>query len=283
MNLNFYTGKEKKLFFSIDRLTIIASFSDDNSFYHIYHYLSKIESCYLCRNSSSMFEFSYNIDGLGYIQIDRVDKKIRVDFNPNKISLDGRNLLNFLLSFTKEIHYSRLDLAIDLFNYEICSYNIIDIGNRKSAYFYDRVGKLETMYSGSMKSNKYIRIYNKAVEQKLKRVDWWRFEIQLRDVYIDKYLNEISDFYKDILVYQYNSVKKYSTEENAMIEFLLRDTSRFNLLSKNSRSKYKKIMRELELSSIDFFDSMLNLATDKVIDYLNYISSNKLYPEKSYF
>lgn len=230
-----------------------------------------------------MFEFSYNIDGLGYIQIDRVDKKIRVDFNPNKISLDGRNLLNFLLSFTKEIHYSRLDLAIDLFNYEICSYNIIDIGNRKSAYFYDRVGKLETMYSGSMKSNKYIRIYNKAVEQKLKRVDWWRFEIQLRDVYIDKYLNEISDFYKDILVYQYNSVKKYSTEENAMIEFLLRDTSRFNLLSKNSRSKYKKIMRELELSSIDFFDSMLNLATDKVIDYLNYISSNKLYPEKSYF
>lgn len=279
-----YTGKEKKLFFSIDRLTIIASLLDDKSFYHIYHYMQALPNCYYCTKAdTSIFEYSFNIEGLGYIQFDRVDKKLRVDFNPNKISLDGRGVLNFLLTFTKDVHYSRLDLAIDLYNYQIFNYNIIDVGNRKSAYFYDRRGKLETLYSGSNKSNKYIRIYNKAVEQKLKDVDWWRFEIQLRDLYIDKYLTEITDFYKDILVYQYNCVSKYSVEENAMIEYLLRDTSRFDFLSKNSRSKYKKIIRELELTSIDFFDSMLNIATDKVISYLSYISQNKLYPEHSFF
>lgn len=278
-----YSGKEKKLFFSIDRLTLIASLKDENSFYHLYHYMQKLPSCYHCsRADTSIFEFSYTIEGLGYIQFDRVDEKLRIDFNPNKITLDGRGVLNFLLSFTKDIHYSRLDLAIDLYNYEIYTYNIIDIGNRKSAYFYDRRGKVETVYSGSNKSNKYIRIYNKAVEQKINDIDWWRFEIQLRDVYIDKYLTEMTEFYKDILVYKYNSIKKYSIEENAMIEFLLHDISRLSLLSKNSRSKYKKIIRDLELSSLDFFDSMLNLATEKVVDYLNYISCNKIYPEKSF-
>lgn len=282
--MDFILEKESKLSFSIDRLTIMAELSSIDGFYHIYEFLPKLENCYICRHTdTTMFEFSYNIDGMGFVQIDRVNKKMRIDFNPNHMTLDGKKILNFLLSFTSNIHYSRLDLAIDLFNYGISNYNIIDIGNRKSAYFYDRVGKLETMYSGSTKSNKYIRIYNKAIEQKLEGIDWWRFEIQLRDVYIDKYLNEVNEFYKDILVYQYNCVTDYSTEENAMIEFLLKDTSRFNLLSKNSRSKYKKIIRELQLSSIDFFDSMLNLATEKVIDYLNYISNNKLYPENSGF
>lgn len=277
----YYTGKEKKLHFSIDRLTIIGGLVSESSFYHILTFLQGIENCFFSsRADSSIFEISCNIEGLGYVQFDRVDKKLRIDFNPNKISLEGKNVLNFLLSFTNNVHYSRLDLAVDLYNYNLYDYNIIDIGNRKSAYYYDRQGKLETLYSGSSKSNKYIRIYNKAVEQKLCGLDWWRFEIQLRDVYINKYLDEVTDFFKDILVYQYNCITEYSVEQNAMVEYLLRDVSRLNLLSKNSVSKYKKIIRNLKVSSLDFFDSVLNLAVDKVTDYLNYISDNKLYPEK---
>ena len=276
--------KEKNLNFSIDRLTIIGDLLNENAFVSIYYDFKHIEEVYLCCHAdSSMFECSYNIEGLGYVQIDNPTKKIRIDFNPNKITLRGKHILNYLLQKTKNIHYSRLDLAIDLFNYNISEYNIIDIGNRKSAFFYDRVGKLETIYSGSMKSNKYIRIYNKAVEQKLKNMDWWRFEIQLRDVYIDKYLSEITDFYKDILVYKYSSVEQYSIEENAMIEYLLHDISRINKLSKNSRSKYKKIIRSLEITSLDFFDSMLNLASEKVLNYLNYLSDYALYPDKIVF
>lgn len=206
--------------------------------------------------------------------------KMRFDFNPNKITEDGKKFFNFLISFITDIHYTRLDLAIDLFNYDISSYNIIDIGSRKNAYFYDRVGKLETFYSGSMKSNKYIRIYNKAVEQKLdKNIDWWRFEIQLRDVYIDKYLNELIEFYKDILVFKYNSVDYYSFEENAILDYLLHDISRFEKLSKNQKTKYRKIIRSLELSSLDFFDTILSLTNKKIYDFLNFISFNNLYPE----
>ena len=268
---------EKKLTFSIDRLTIIGDILNDESFNDLYWNLTRMNDAYLCANVGSvMFEFSYNIDGLGYVQIDNPTKKLRIDFNPNKITLRGKEILNFLLNYTIKIHYSRLDLAIDLYNYNICNYNIIDIGNRKSAYFYSRSRELETIYSGSMKSNKYIRIYNKGVEQGLKNIDWWRFEIQLRDIYIDKYLTEITDFYKDILVYKFSSVEQYSVEENAMIEYLLHDISRINKLSKNSKVKYKNIIRSLRVSSLEFFDSILNIASEKVLSYLNYISDFKL-------
>ena len=134
--MSYYKDNEKKLLFTIDRLTIMADLIDENSFAHISTFISPIEEAYLCRHSdTSIFELSYNITGFGYVQLDRVDKRIRIDFNPNKIDLEGKKILNFLLKFCKNIHYSRLDLAIDLYNYNIGSYNILDIGNRKSAYF----------------------------------------------------------------------------------------------------------------------------------------------------
>lgn len=271
--------KDKKLSFSIDRLTLIGNFKQKDFFYNIYNYISKLEESMLFRADNNMFEFSFNIETFGFIQIDRITNKCRIDFNPNKISIFGKKVFNYILNFLENIHYTRLDLAIDLFNYNISDYKIIDIGSRKSAYFYDKVGKLETLYSGSMSSSKYIRIYNKAKEQKLDNLDWWRFEIQLRDIYIDKYFNELLDFYKDILIFKYNSFDKYSIEENAMIEFLLKDISRLDLLSKNSKAKYRKIIRSLKLSSIDFLDDIIAITSDKVVSWLNYISSNMLYPE----
>lgn len=270
-----------KLNFSIDRLTLIGVFKYPDFYYQLLNHIENLEDCNKYSLTPTFFEKSYNIDGLGMVQLDYNDQKLRIDFNPNNITFNGKKIFNYLLSFVTDIHYTRLDLAIDLFNYNIKDYNIIDIGNRKSAYFYDRVGKLETIYSGSMKSSKYIRIYNKAVEQKLKNIDWWRFEIQLRDVYIDKYLNELIEFYQDILVFKYNTISKYSIEENAMLEYLLHNISRLDKLSKNQKTKYRKIIKSLELTSIDFFDSILSLTNEKVIDYLNYISKNQLYPNSS--
>ncbi len=273
--------KDKKIVFSIDRLTIVSDFKYRDLFFQLSQYIEKNELYNECKNLSTFFSKSYDVPGLGFLQLDSKTMKFRLDFNPNNITLLGKKEFNYILCYLNDIHFTRLDLAIDLFNYNIKDYNIIDIGNRKSSYFYDRTGKLETIYSGSMKSDKYIRIYNKAVEQKMKNVDWWRFEIQLRDVWIDKYFTELTDFYRDILVFQYNCVSNYSIEENAMIEYLLHDISRIEKLGKNSRIKYRRIIRSLECSSLDFFDNIITLTSEKVIDYLNYISSYKMYPDSS--
>lgn len=273
-------NKEKNLTFSIDRLSLVADFKFPDFFYQVYNYLIGHENSLIQRTNKNLFELSFTLDGLGMVQIDNPTHKLRLDFNPNNILLVGKKHFNYILSMVENIHFTRLDLAIDLFNYNISDYNIIDIGSRKSAYFYDRVGKLETLYSGSMKSDKFIRIYNKAVEQKLKNIDWWRFEIQIRGVHIDKYFTDLIDFYKDILIFKYNVIDEYSTEENAMIEYLLHDISRLDKIGKNQKTKYRNIIKQLKLTSIDFLDDIISTTNIRVIDWLDYITDYRLYPER---
>lgn len=271
---------KKDVKFSIDNLTIVASFKSTDIYYLFYSMFvknSENNDSVTMRTKNDFFDNSFMIKEKVFVQIDKLSNKIRLEFNPNKITNDIVNDINFMLKFLDDVHFTRIDLAIDLFNYNIQDYNIIDIGNRKKAYFYSRTNELETFYSGSNKSSKYIRIYNKAREQKLD-MDWWRFELQLRDVYIDKYLNNFDNFYKDIFVFKYDCIDKLNIDEIAMLDYLLHDISRLDKLSKNTRTKYKKYIRELELLSIDFFDDVLSISLDSVTKYLQSISKNLILP-----
>jgi len=278
---NYYQGKEKTINFSIDNLTLVASFKSEGYFYMLVNrYLNSDDiNTKQVSTQNNFFQFSFMIKDKIFCQLDRPTNKIRLEFNPNKLNDDSYKELNFILSFLKDIHFTRLDLAIDLYNFDVSSYNIIDIGNRKKAYFYDRTGKLETFYSGSNKSSKYIRIYNKAVEQNLENIDWWRFELQLRDVYIEKYQTQLTSFYKDIYVFKYSVLDKYTIETNAMIEYLLHDMTRLNKLSKNIKTKYKNYIRELELLSISFFDDVIALTEERVNMYLRSICTKLELPQ----
>ena len=111
--------KDKRLSFSIDRLTLIGNFKQKDFFYNVYNYVSKLEETKLFRADNNMFEFSFNVDTFGFVQIDRITNKCRIDFNPNKISLFGKKVFNVVLTYLENIHYTRLDLAIDLFNHNL--------------------------------------------------------------------------------------------------------------------------------------------------------------------
>ncbi len=271
---NISKSKEKYINFSIDNLTIVANFKRNDLFYlFVRKYVTNSENNDTISKDSKndFFEFSFMIKEKIFCQIDRISNKVRLEFNPNKIDNDIIEEINFILSNLINVHFTRLDLAIDLYNYKLEDYTIIDIGNRKKAYFYSRTNSLETFYSGSNKSSKYIRIYNKAKEQKIDNLDWWRFELQLRDVYIEKYQNGLDTFYKDIFVFKYSCIDNLPIETIAMIEYLLHDITRLDKLSKNAKTKYKKYIRELELRSIDFFDDVLSLTEERVNNYLQYI------------
>ena len=122
-----------------------------------------------------------------------------------------------------------------------------------------------------MGSNKFIRIYNKAKEQKINNMDWWRVELQLRDKNIDIYLNDTKDFLEDVYFFKYITLDNYSAIEKATLEYLLRDYSRITQLSKNQRTKYKKIIRNLKEGSLDFINPIIQHNCSKVVDYLEYL------------
>lgn len=52
------------------------------------------------------------------------------------------------------------------------------------------------------------------------------------------------------------------------MEYILRDIHRLNEFTKNTRTKYRKILRTLELDSLDFINDFMRCAYIDVLDYL---------------
>ena len=262
--------------FSIDKLTVLGTLKCKDYYFNLidvaYTYPIPFFEKVI---DTQFFTKSWKITDFGFLQIDIATLKFRLEFNPNNITSQlQKKLLNTLLSYIKDVHFSRIDLAIDLYNYNLYDYNIVDLNARKKAYYYDRTGKLETCYFGSMSSNKFIRIYNKGVEQKVKDknfnidVDWWRVELQLRDTYIDTYLTGFKDFLDGILIFKYYSVENLSFTDKACLDYILKDISRLGLLSKNARTRYKRIINELKLESLGFINDLMQHSYVYTISYL---------------
>lgn len=262
--------------FSIDKLTVLGTLKCKEYYFNLIDFAYTYPIPFFEKViDTQFFTKSWKITDFGFLQIDITTLKFRLEFNPNKITSQlQKKLLNVLLSYIKDVHFSRIDLAIDLYNYNLYDYNIVDLNARKKAYYYDRTGKLETCYFGSMSSNKFIRIYNKGVEQKLKDknynidVDWWRVELQLRDTYIDTYLTGFKDFLDGILIFKYYSLENLSFSDKACLDYILKDISRLGLLSKNSRTRYKRIINELKLESLSFINDLMQHSYVYTISYL---------------
>ena len=275
--------------FCIDKLTVLGTLKCKEYYFNLIDFAYTYPIPFFEKViDTQFFTKSWRITDFGFLQIDITTLKFRLEFNPNKITSQlQKKLLNTLLSYIKDVHFSRIDLAIDLYNYNLYDYNIVDLNPRKKAYYYDRAGKLETCYFGSMSSNKFIRIYNKAVEQKVKDknfdsdVDWWRVELQLRDTYIDTYLTGFKDFLDGILIFKYYSVESLSFTDKACLDYILKDISRLGLLSKNARTRYKRIIKDLKLESLSFINDLMQHSYVYTLSYLKTLAPT-LYSDHDY-
>lgn len=105
------------------------------------------------------------------------------------------NIVVVLLAYIRRIaKFTRIDVALDDFGpfFTLGEINALVENKQMVTKFrtYKRVIeasisgsdlKGETLYIGSNKSDAFIRIYNKALEQNMADMDWIRWEIQLRD------------------------------------------------------------------------------------------------------
>ncbi len=112
----------------------------------------------------------------------------------------------------KKAHISRIDIACDVDDGSI-TYNMI-YKYSKSQLYVSRAKELpdlremrtEVVYYGSEKSNRLLRIYNKALEQGIPDTDWMRFEFQFRnDSATSWYLNwcehrDIGKLYAGVMI-----------------------------------------------------------------------------------
>ena len=193
-------------------------------------------------------------------------RPFRMEFNPNKLRTVDTEILNTIIPYLEDISITRVDLAFDFFNLD-CSEFILEKKGRPTATkeWRDKNGKLETKYLGASRSEKQIRLYDKKVEQLTNGSEderqnaqqyehWWRLEFQLRSRSVENIFEVI-----DTIIFKPFYFETLGIETQLYLLALTRDKGIWNKVSKNTRSKYKKILETHQTSDTDYLQLMKNL------------------------
>jgi hypothetical protein len=194
-------------------------------------------------------------------------KALRYEFNPNNINTNDKENTHLravyeCINTMKYPKISRIDVAIDLYDFNLSEYNIIH-ESVKTCEWKDRGGRIETYYIGAPNSDIRFRIYNKAKEQKIDDLNWWRVEVQLRDELAKFILSggnpfELINFVKPAI----RNVKDMSTR--AMLFYLEHNPTEWENLSKPTKIKYKKILNTLPSDKEINLADLYNDSADKI-------------------
>ena len=197
-----------------------------------------------------------------YIEYDKVKadswdrRNMRVEFNPNKLTRDEMFWLKKnIIDYMEDDGFTRLDLAFD-FEDDLSDYYAMTDKSVKKTIFYGCNGKPETKYFGVRDSDRFIRIYNKKQERKdnadveVVSEHLWRVEIELKRDMVDYWNDCFNDLH--ILKPAWTSLEK--TNEQAMVYTLLHEESMWGKLSKNTKYKFKNLIKEI--SPVDLTELM---------------------------
>lgn len=113
----------------------------------------------------------------------RLIESLNTDFD----WIDFFQIIHFDL-LSGQAHIARIDLALDIKDHPIISAKLISNYARAGLYISKSKTlplieslRREVVYFGSSKSNRMLRVYNKALEQCLPDTNWTRFELQCRN------------------------------------------------------------------------------------------------------
>lgn len=252
-----------KLNWSIDRITIVGKLKE-TIYYHTSNDVLILDFEQLMRvNEGNRFVKSVGKNGwqivdhyeenIAYIELLQFHEgKARIDFNPNKINqfLAG-SMKNFIHDLFLEPHFSRADIACDILDVPdefIQQYRIVDPVSFKPIY--GRSGKLETAYWGSRASERQVRMYNKKLEQEQKKKivpqeieTWWRLELQLRRGKATDWHTMVHESLDSFASPHFLSSDIKATDK-IMIDGLLANHSNWSILSRNSKYKYRNLLKQ---------------------------------------
>lgn len=220
--------------------------------------LAKLQNEGICLLKERPTEDNLHPENLAYIEQPKFHKEmIRIDFNPNYgvMQTEAGQYLQKFLNKIEDKHFSRLDLAIDVKGYpEIVHYRQWTTGVSKKV-FYDRSGKLETLYCGAAKSEKQVRFYNKQVERNKaahKEVipySWWRYELQLRGRQVSSYGQQAIDLLKDFYVPNVYSSNLTENEQQKLMALMFMEENGLNYFdhftnNASARKRMKSILKK---------------------------------------
>lgn len=178
----------------------------------------------------------------------------RLDFNPNKLSDEEKLEMNRAIDLLTDVHFTRLDLAFDVFNNEFgMKYRIYrpSVSQREYVVYTAQWTKaVETIYYGSNSSEQQIRQYNKLVEQTKKKMPlpdgvehWMRLELQLRGRKPAEWVERAKGMLDDFRLPNYDRIQNKNDRMALFaLENGLLDWSDFS--DKNKKARLRKLQKE---------------------------------------
>ena len=178
----------------------------------------------------------------------------RLDFNPNKLSDEEKLEMNRAIDLLTDVHFTRLDLAFDVFNNELgMKYRIYrpSVSQREYGVYTAQWTKaVETIYYGSNSSEQQIRQYNKLVEQTKKNMPlpdgvehWMRLELQLRGRKPTEWVERAKGMLDDFRLPNYDRIQNKNDRMALFaLEKGLLDWSDFS--DKNKKARLRKLQKE---------------------------------------
>lgn len=203
-------------------------------------------------------------------------RNFRMEFNPSKITLEQSEWLQSKIMYILDnVGITRLDLAFDCdFDLSYCDFEYKHA--LKSHEIKSSTKKIETMYFGSRNSDVFYRIYDKKVELKEKQgvliedPILWRYEVELKNAdFIENVLKSGLNIFDDKRIIQYD-IDTLPVMDNLIITGLIAKPKLMDKLSKNTRTKYRKIMKSLGGNDITpIFNKKLHEKKPELIGQIN--------------
>lgn len=206
-----------------------------------------------------------------------------LEFNPSKLSQDRQyQLKTKILYAVSDLKANRYDLAVE-FDFSLADV-WHEVKGQKVAKYYGVNGELETWYIGTSGSDMLVRIYNKNKQledtddlENRREGDWWRYEVQYnRWRLIEKIFDNGFSFDRQIKIPDYSSV---SPMDKIVLNSMNSTPDLFSSLSKNTKTSYRKKMRELPalLDVRSMINSALKEKTPQLlVELKGWLASGKL-------
>ena len=245
---------------SFDAMTIVGNLSRDNA-----QKLSSFMSIEPQIRLWDILQTKFKAKALQekvYIEYDKVKadtwdrRNMRVEFNPNKLTHEEMIWLKQnIIDYMEDDGFTRLDLAFD-FEDDLSDYYVMSDKALKKTVFYGINGMPETKYFGVRDSDRFIRIYNKKQERKdnadveVMSDHLWRVEIELKRDMVDYWNDCFNDLH--ILKPDWKIIER--TSDRAIVFMLLNDEEEWGKIHRNSRTKYKNLIKEI--SPVDLTELM---------------------------
>lgn len=248
IKLEFLWVKTDRVQSFLDRL----SMSD----YTLYYESKKLTSC------KHNFKWGEG-DGAVYLGVipnweneDRSDKNIVLEYNPNKVDPFLISELVWLKNIPKVcIKVMNFDVAVDM----PIPYNTVRMLKRDVREYQCQIGhrEVETQYLGELGHN-HVKLYNKAKEQKIKDINWTRFEITCKKINsFSTTLKEFEELLKIPMLYyvcaqmSLSEFEQLNDTTRIILESIIADINVLNTIKEyKTRKKYEKLLSQY-LNPID--------------------------------